>query len=74
MMPQVTELAEQAAITDVITALFVRTDERNWPGVLLCFAPHVHFDMTSVAGGEPSEIAGNAELEADAAVPQSVHV
>lgn len=52
-----TELAERAAVTDVITVLFVQTDERNWPGVLLCFAPRVRFDMTSVTGGEPTEVA-----------------
>jgi hypothetical protein len=57
MNRQITELAERAAITEVITALFVQTDERNWPGVLVCFAPRVRFDMTSVAGGEPTEIA-----------------
>ena len=64
MTSQITELAERAAITEVITALFVRTDERNWPGVLLCFAPRVRFDMTSVTGGEPAEIAAEAIVAA----------
>ena len=59
MTRQLTELAERAAITDLITALFVRTDERNWPAVLLCFAPRVRFDMTSVTGGEPTEVAAD---------------
>ena len=57
MSRKVTEIAERSAIADVITMLFVETDERNWPGVLLCLAPRVRFDMTSVAGGEPTEIA-----------------
>jgi hypothetical protein len=50
-------LTERTAVTDVITALFVETDNRNWPAVLECLAPRVQFDMTSVAGGEPTEIA-----------------
>jgi hypothetical protein len=57
MTREMTALVERAAVTDVITVLFVQTDERNWPGVLLCFAPRVRFDMTSVTGGEPTEVA-----------------
>jgi hypothetical protein len=47
-----TLLAKQA-ITDTITTLFVATDARDWESVRSCFAPQVHFDMTSLAGGEP---------------------
>jgi hypothetical protein len=54
-----TALAERAAVIDVITALFVETDNRNWPTVLQCLAPRVRFDMTSLSGGQPTEIAGD---------------
>lgn len=57
MTDALTELAERAAVTDVVTSLFVETDNRNWPAVLQCFAPRVHFDMTSLAGGQPAEVA-----------------
>jgi 3-phenylpropionate/cinnamic acid dioxygenase small subunit len=54
-----TALAERATVIDVITALFVETDNRNWPAVLRCLAPRVQFDMTSVSGGQPTEIAAD---------------
>lgn len=52
-------LAERAAVMDVITALFVETDNRNWPAVLECLAPRVQFDMSSLSGGEPTTIAAD---------------
>jgi hypothetical protein len=52
-------LSDRAAVIDVITALFVETDNRNWPAVLQCLAPRVPFDTTSVSGGQPTELAGD---------------
>lgn len=47
------ELSSRQAIVDTIVKLFVATDERDWATVEECFADAVHFDMTSLAGGEP---------------------
>jgi hypothetical protein len=54
------QLTARAAIIDLITTLFVATDERDWPRVRDCFAPVVHFDMTSLAGGKPAELSPQA--------------
>jgi len=43
-------------IADVVTRLFVSTDERNWAAVRDCFDETVLFDMTSVAGGQPATL------------------
>jgi len=47
---------EKDAVIGVINQLFINTDNRNWVKVKECFAPEVHFDMTSLAGGEPSTL------------------
>ena len=47
-------LLEKDQIGEVVTRLFVRTDQRDWAGVRECFADRVLFDMTSLAGGEPA--------------------
>ena len=46
-------LVTRQVITDTITTLFLATDARDWQAVRSCFAAEVHFDMTSLAGGEP---------------------
>ena len=43
-------------IVDVLNRLFVSTDERSWKAVEQCFAAEVVFDMTSLAGGEPTRL------------------
>ena len=48
-------VAEQR-ITDCIVRLFVATDARDWAGVRACLTERVHFDMTSVVGGEPAVV------------------
>lgn len=53
-------LANRAAVVDAIVALFVATDERDWDRVRAVLAPAVHFDMTSLAGGEPQTLTGDA--------------
>jgi hypothetical protein len=53
MDPDVRALMDERDVTAVITDLFLRTDQRDWPGVRDCFAPSVLFDMTSLMGGSP---------------------
>ena len=49
-------MSDQRDIIETITNLFIATDERNWPRARQCFATHVLFDMTSMAGGEPATL------------------
>jgi hypothetical protein len=48
------ELTAKARVAEVINALFVATDARDWARVRECFTAAVRFDMTSVAGGSPA--------------------
>lgn len=50
------ELSDRAAVEDVIVKVFVATDQRDWQAVQACFAEAVLFDMTSLAGGEPTHL------------------
>ena len=50
------ELVAEHRIIDCIVRLFVATDNRDWAGVRACLADTVHFDMTSVAGGQPAAV------------------
>jgi hypothetical protein len=56
-------LLAKDAVHDVITSLFVETDERNWEAVRACFAPYVLFDMSSLTGAEPARLAAEAIVE-----------
>ncbi len=47
---------ERSEVADTVTRLFVNTDERNWDGVVECFAPKVLFDMSSQSGSRPSRV------------------
>jgi len=47
-------MSAREEIIDVVTRLFVATDKRDWDAVRACFTTQVQFDMTSLAGGEPS--------------------
>ncbi|HLK88517.1 MAG TPA: nuclear transport factor 2 family protein [Polyangia bacterium] len=47
-------LAARANIVDVITELFVATDQRDWAAVKRCFADQVLFDMSSLGAGPPA--------------------
>jgi hypothetical protein len=51
-----TALLERAGVVDTVTRLFVNTDERNWKGVIDCFADRVLFDMSSLSGSKPSRV------------------
>lgn len=48
--------ADEDAVLGVVNRVFLGTDARDWAAVRSCFAPSVLFDMTSVAGGEPSRL------------------
>lgn len=47
---------EKDQAIDTVNRLFIYTDKRDWQKVKLLFTPSVFFDMTSVAGGQPSII------------------
>ena len=49
-------LRARDAVLEVVNALFVATDDRDWEKVRACFAPRVHFDMTSLVGGEAAAL------------------
>jgi hypothetical protein len=49
-------VVERLEVADTVTRLFVNTDERNWDGVVECFAPKVLFDMSSLSGSRPSRV------------------
>ena len=50
------DYATERAITDCIVRLFLCTDARDWAGVRACLTDTVHFDMTSLTGGEPADV------------------
>ena len=50
------DLTAERDITDCIVRLFLATDRRDWDGVRACLTDTVHFDMTSLAGGEPADV------------------
>ncbi len=69
-------LSARSAIIDTITELFLATDRRDWSAVEACLAEHVSFDMTSLAGGQPTTLTSREISSAWArglAPIQSVH-
>jgi hypothetical protein len=76
MSDPVGELLEREAVIDTINELFVATDRRDWASVRECLAPRVHFDMTSLAGGQPADLAAEdiiAGWERGLRLLQAVH-
>jgi hypothetical protein len=59
MSDALNELVHRSLITEAVTLLFVRTDQRDWPAVRECFADRVLFDMTSMTGGKPALLAAD---------------
>ena len=49
-------LLERNRIIEVITRLFIGTDNRNWDQVKACFSHTVLFDMSSLGAGDPKEM------------------
>jgi SnoaL-like domain len=62
-MPDLQDLLAKDAILDTINRLFIGTDSRDWAMVRDALAPRLQVDMTSLAGGQPAEMAG-ADLAA----------
>jgi hypothetical protein len=50
---QLSLLLEKDAIRDLVTDLFMSTDERDWERVRQCFTAEVLFDMSSMGAGDP---------------------
>jgi SnoaL-like protein len=62
-MPDLQDLLAKDAVLDTINRLFIGTDSRDWAMVRDALAPRLQVDMTSLAGGQPAEMAG-ADLAA----------
>ena len=52
----INDLLERARIIDVVTRLFVGTDNRDWEAVKRCFTSTVLFDMSSLGTGDPRDL------------------
>jgi 3-phenylpropionate/cinnamic acid dioxygenase small subunit len=55
-------IVRKQEVVDLVTELFVATDQRDWAAVRRCFAAQVHFDMSRAGAGPatrrtPDEIA-----------------
>lgn len=50
----VIHLAEEKNIIRIVNTLFIATDNRDWEAVKNVFTEEVLFDVTSMAGGEPT--------------------
>jgi hypothetical protein len=59
-MPDLQDLLAKDAVLDTINRLFIGTDSRDWAMVRDALAPRLQVDMTSLAGGQPAEMAGAA--------------
>lgn len=57
-------LSDQADVIKTINTLFVETDNRNWVAVKATFADTVLFDMTSMAGGQPTRLSSQNIVDA----------
>ena len=53
MLEKYHDLLHKEEIREVVTRLFISTDNRDWDTVAQLFAPEVTFDMTSMVGGDP---------------------
>jgi hypothetical protein len=56
-------LVAKDEVIEVVTSLFVGTDNRDWPAVRACLAPQVMFDMSSMSGGAASLVDADAIVE-----------
>jgi hypothetical protein len=50
------DLFERELVKEVVTRLFVYTDDRNWSGVRECLADRVHYDIESMTGDQPKTL------------------
>ncbi len=51
-------------VINTINRLFIKTDNKDWPAVKALFADEVLFDMTSLAGGQPSKLSPQQIVDA----------
>jgi hypothetical protein len=51
---------DMQAIIETIQNIFIGADQRDWDRCRSAFAPIVHLDYTSLAGGEPVNLAAEA--------------
>ena len=56
MMGKYHDLLQKEEVREVVTRLFISTDNRDWDAVGRLFAAEVLFDMTSMVGGEPVKL------------------
>jgi hypothetical protein len=54
MDEEMAALASREEVTELVTRLFVSTDEKRWDDVAACFAAKVLFDMSSLSGAKAS--------------------
>lgn len=57
-------LIEKDAVKNRVEQLFIATDNRDWLAVKDVFADKVHFDMTSLAGGQPVTLTSQEIVDA----------
>jgi hypothetical protein len=58
------DLREKEEVLNTVNRLFIKTDERDWQAVKECFASKVHFDMSSLAGGELQKLSPQQIVDA----------
>lgn len=51
------KVLDRQAVEDLVTRMFVLTDNREWKALTECFAARVLVDYTSLSGGEPATVA-----------------
>ena len=56
-MSELQGLLDREKVIDVVNRLFVAVDDRDWAAARACLADRVHFDMTSLGGPAPAELA-----------------
>jgi hypothetical protein len=56
MDKELVTLIDKNRIIETINQLFIATDNRDWMRVKHCFAPSVHFDMSSLGAGKAEQL------------------
>lgn len=54
---------ETRLIIETVQDIFIGADERDWDRCLRAFAPTVHLDYTSMAGGAPADLLATSIVE-----------
>jgi hypothetical protein len=61
--PRIESILDRQAVEDMVTALFVAVDTKDWKRTADLLAEQVHFDVTSLAGGEPGLVSRESIIE-----------